>query len=669
MILPTDPNGGNDFAEQQSKRPSRKSRRISLSPLTLILLLTINLIILMVLAWPILQTRFGLSDLLSPGEQALVDMTPSASAVDVMQDTPVPTRTPVPPEQAGLLILAMQEGLDTHLFAYNPLDRVGETVPLTRLSDGPWQDITPALSPDGHRLAFASTRDGDWQIYIWDLERGVTSHLTDTPGYKASPSWSPDGMWLAYERYFDNNLEIFIQQAELGADAIRLTGSLAADFSPAWSPGGRQIAFISTRSGREQVWIADLDKSGDDRIVALENIGEARAAHPAWSPDGRYLAWGAVMDDGWHKIYIWDSATPESSPQPIGVGDHPAWSRDGQILYTTLETPYQIYLTAYIIEQPDLIWLPPMAMPGVVEDLAWVNYSVNDLLPEIISPSPTPLWNPNMNLDPEVPGGRWGLVDLQGVEAPFPQLHDRVDEAFEALRTKLAEQAGWDALATLENAYVPLTAPLSPGLQGDWLYTGRAFAVNTLPINAGWMVAVREDYGQETYWRIYLRERFQDGTKGRPLHVLPWDFNARYRAETDPYEQGGALAEGVQPGYWIDMTQLATGYGWQRLPSLDTWQSVLSAARFNEFVRTDDLEWLTAMMELYPVDALLSPTPIPTATQTPTVTDTPTVTNTPTITDTPTVTLTGQPTATITRTPTITSTPTATDTTHPKPTP
>jgi len=669
MIPPTDPNGGNDFTEQQNNRNSRKSSRISVSPLTLILLLTINLIILMVLAWPILKTRFGISDLLSSGEHALVEMTPSASAVELSQDTPVPTRTPIPPEEAGLLILSMQEGFDTHLFAYNPLDRVGETVPLTRLSDGPWQDITPALSPDGHRIAFASTRDGNWQIYLWDLERGVTSHLTNTPGYKASPSWSPDGMWLAYERYFDNNLEIFIQQAELGAEAIRLTGSLAADFSPAWSPGGRHIAFISTRSGREQVWLADLDKSGDDRIIPIENIGEARALHPVWSPDGRYLAWAAVMDDGWHNIYLWDSTAPEDMPRSIGVGDHPAWSRDSQILYTTIETPYQTYLTAFLLEQPEIVWLPPMAMPGVVEDLAWVNYSVNDLIPEIISPSPTPLWDPNMNLDPEVPGGRWGLVDLQNVNAPFPQLHDRVDEAFEALRIKLSEQVGWDALSTLENAYVPLTAPLSPGLQGDWLYTGRAFAVNTLPINAGWMVVVREDYGQETYWRIYLRERFQDGAKGRPLSALPWEFNARYRAEIDSYEQGGALAEGVQPGYWIDMTQLAASYGWKRLPSLQTWQSVLSAARFNEFVRTDDLEWIIAMMELYPEEVLLSPTPIPTATQTPTITDTPTATLTFTITQTPTVTWTGQPTATITFTPTITSTPTATDTTHPKPTP
>ncbi len=664
MILPIDPDGENDLREPNDEP---NPRRITLSPATFILLLTVNLVILMVLAWPTVVSRLDLS----AGGRGGMEATPSPRVAEHSQDAPAPTRTPIPPDEAGLLILSMQEGLDTHLFAYNPIapEGDGETVPLSRLTDGPWHDITPALSPDGHRLAFASTRDGDWQIYVWDLESGAIAHLTDAPGYKASPTWSPDGMWLAYERYFDNNLEIYIQQAELGAEAVRLTGDLAADFSPAWSPGGRQIAFISTRGGREGVWLADLDKSGEDRIVPIENIGEARAAHPTWSPDGRYLAWGAVIEDGWHKIYRWDSTTPEHPPQEISVGDRPVWSRDGHILYTTLETPYQSYLTAFTLREPNLVWLPPIALPGAVEGLAWVNYSANDVLPDVISPSPTPLWVPNMTLDPEVPGGRWGLVDLLDVEVPYPQLHDRVDEAFMALRAKLSEQVGWDALATLENAYVPLTSPLSPGLQGDWLYTGRAFALNTLPTNAGWMAVVREDYGQETYWRIYLRERFQDGSKGRPLRALPWDFDARYRAEPIPYEQGGELAQGVLPGYWVDMTQLAAAYGWQRLPSLLTWRSVLSAARFNEFVNTDGLEWITAMMELYPPEVLLSPTPIPTATPTLTPTDTPTVTQTPTITLTPTVTLTGQPSLTPSLSPKITSSPTSTDTLFPTPSP
>ncbi len=64
---------------------------------------------------------------------------------------------------------------------------------------------------------------------------------------------------------------------------------------------------------------------------------------------------------------------------------------------------------------------------------------------------------------------------------------------------------------------VPLTSPLDPGLGDDWLYTGRAFALNSLLTNAGWMVAVREEVGQQTFWRIYLRAQKQDGSQGQTL--------------------------------------------------------------------------------------------------------------------------------------------------------
>ncbi len=642
--------------DRQAKNGRRK-RRIVLSPLSLILIFTINALVLLVLAWPFLRSRLGLGTLLTQdgtvpiAESVVATASPLPDEVQLPADQPAqPARTPIPNEEIGVLILSMQVGLDTHLYAYRPVSAEGDTLSLTRLTDGSWDEITPALSPDGTQLAFSSNRDGGWQIYVWDLQNGEISRLTDHPGYKASPTWSPDGLWLAYERYFDNNLDIFLQPVDGSMQPMQVTGHQAADYAPAWSPQGRHIAFVSTRGGREQVWLADLDKSGEDRFTLLEHTGETRAAHPAWSPDGRFLAWAGVMEDGWRKLYRWDSTIPGQPIEELGSGDYPVWSRTGEMLYTTLETPRQTYLTAFTLDQPNLVWLPPVPLPGAVESLLWVDLPAAALLPEFPIPQPTALWNPNFNPDSGAIDGRWGLVDLQDVEAPFPQLHDRVDEAFIALRHILARQVGWDLLSTLENAYVPLTVPLPPGYQQDWLYTGRAFAVSALPINAGWMAVVREDYGQETYWRIYVRTRHQDGSQGVPLHDLPWDFAARYRAEPRAYEQGGAMALAVPTGYWLDLTQLAEAYGWERLPSFSNWRAVYSAARFNEFVRTDGLDWQTAMLELYPREILITPTTIPTNTPTPT----PTATFTPT--------LTGQPSATPTLTETISPAPSGTPT-------
>jgi TolB protein len=219
---------------------------------------------------------------------------------------------------------------------------------------------------------------------------------------------------------------------------------------------------------------------------------------------------------------------------------------------------------------------------------------------------------------PEVPGGRQHLVVLDGVQAPFPQLLDQVDEAFQALRVLVAEKSGWDFLASLDNAFVPLTAPLPPGMGEDWLYTGRAFAFDSQSMNAGWVVVVPERFGHQTYWRVYLKARFQNGSQGKPLNDLTWDFNARYQGDPNLFENGGDQIATSPPGYWVDFTDLACALGWERLPALPTWQSAVYTARFNEFLLPIDQTWEETMLDLYPAEALLTPTPIFPPTLTPT---------------------------------------------------
>jgi TolB protein len=220
-------------------------------------------------------------------------------------------------------------------------------------------------------------------------------------------------------------------------------------------------------------------------------------------------------------------------------------------------------------------------------------------------------------------------------------LHDLTDESFQALRAQIAKLTGWDFLASLDNAYVPLTSPLDPGMGNDWLYTGRAFSVNSLPLNAGWMAVIRENYGIETYWRVYIRSLYQDGSSGIPLHDQPWDFNARYGGDTTTYEQGGSEQISIPEGYWIDFTAQAHAFGWDRLPSLVTWRASIPAARFNEFVSSGGNDWRSAMLELYPPEAMITPTAVipPTRTPTPTlrwyVSPTPTTSPTPRPTFTP----------------------------------
>ena len=262
-----------------------------------------------------------------------------------------------------------------------------------------------------------------------------------------------------------------------------------------------------------------------------------------------------------------------------------------------------------------------------------------------------------------MPNQRWYVVPIADVQAPYPQLHDLVDESFNALRNRVIIETGWDALASLENAFIPLTTSLDPGLEEDWLYTGRAFAINSLMADTGWMVTLREDVGAQTYWRVYIRATTQDGSLGEPIHNAPWNLSARYELDPRTYEQGGKYAA-VPSGYWVDMTALAATYNWERLPALPNWRTYYRGARFTEFALTGGLDWYSAMRELYPIEALITPTRVLPPSLTPTRTSTPT--------ETPRPTRTPRPTGTATLSPTPappTNTPLPTDTPMPSPTP
>ncbi len=541
--------------------------------------------------------------------------TPTATASHVFS---TPTGQPLSPSQSGssplqdgLIVLALYEAGYSHLFAFQEL-----AATYTRLTSGPWNDITPSISPDGRWLAFASDQSGPWDLYLLDLHSGELTRLTDTPEYEAAPTWSPDGKLLAYESY-NQDLEIIIRSVFDDQTLVNLSEHPAADFQPAWAPNGRQMAFISSRSGELEVWLADFDKYGEERFSNLSSNPEMEESNPVWSPDGSSLAWSALQG-GNHSLYTWQ---PEQSPHYVGSGDWPIWSPDGNILLTVLRDANQDLLTAYRTSDSMLV-LPPVVMPGSVSGLTWSQQSLPSPLPQnlhqVIAETPEPLWFSGFDEDLESKDGQDILAPLANVQAPFPQLHDSVDDAFQALRTKVAEESGWDFLLTLENAFVPLTSPLPPGMGDDWLYTGRAFAFDTLPMNAGWVVAVPEFFGHHTYWRIYIKVRFQNGSQGKPMHHLPWNFNARYEGDPLFYEQGGEIALDIPAGYWVDFTEIAHAYGWQRLPALPTWQSAFFTARFNEFFLPSDRSWQDAMLDLYPAEVLITPTPILPPTLTPT---------------------------------------------------
>ncbi len=584
------------------------------------------------------------------------------------QNSPQPvfevTSTPASNSLSGdedTLFLSIEENGYAHLFTRSDQS---QNLPLTRITAGEWNDIAPALSPDRRQLAFASDRNGFWDLYTLDLQTGNVTQITDSPQYDSAPSWSPDGQWLVFETYINDNLEVSVVSVnDRSQEIIPLTQNPASDHSPAWAPDGRHVAFISTRGGDSDVWLASLDLAGDERYQNLSNTPFASENRPLWNHDGSQLLWSSIYQTvGYSGLYIWDAADPNRSARWVGDGVMGAWDETAQKIIAVTSVPNRYYLTSYDV-QGNLL-LSPTPLSGPVRGLAWGFAQLPNPLPnsfvQAAGSAPTALWSPVITPGPDVPGQRWYLVPIEDVQAPFPQLHDLVDESFNALRNRIILETGWDALASLENAFVPLTTSLEPGLEDDWLYTGRAFAINSLMANAGWLVTLREDIGAQTYWRVYIRAGIQDGSLGEPIHNAPWNLSARYELDPRAYEQGGEYAP-APSGYWVDVTALASAYNWERLPALPNWRSYYNGARFTEFALTNGLNWYSAMQELYPADALVTPTRVlaPTLTPTPTFTSTPTLrpTRTPRMTFTPSSTPTPSSVPTLTFTPSFTPTP------------
>ncbi len=548
---------------------------------------------------------------------------------------PTMTTTPLPGDAVPAFLLSMYDNGYAHLFAFAP-----SLLNPIRLTNGQWDDVSPSLSPDGSKLVFASNRNNYWDIYFLDLKSGQTSRFTDTPEFDGDPSWSPDSQWIVFDTYIDSNLEIMIHSTvDPNQAPIRLTNNPGVDQQPVWSPKGRQIAFSSNRTGDDEIWIANLDQPDNNRFIDVSNSPDSSDTHPVWSPDGSRLAWVAKQPGQPDSIYVWDTANPKRPPLRVGTGSWAAWNDNGDQLAALITAPNQNYLTAYTLDGTITLQTTPV---GPVRGLQWRLLRIGSLatiFQQAALITPTPLWSSLVQLYTDVPGSRSSVVKLDDVQAPHPYLLDAVDEGFYALRRRLIQETGWDVLANLQEAYTPLTSTLDPGKEQDWLYTGRAFALNPLLLNAGWMLVVREDHDGQAYWRVYLRAVAQDGSQGEPLRDLPWDLNARYNLDPQAYQEGGQPFKSIPSGYWVDFTTIADEYGWQRIASQEDWRTYFDGIQFNEFVITGGLDWRSAMLQIYPPDIFITPTTV--LTLTPTLTPTPTgyyyKTATPTVTFTPTM--------------------------------
>ncbi len=120
-------------------------------------------------------------------------------------------------------------------------------------------DDWAAPSPDGRLLAFGSSRDGDFDIYVAAADGSHPRRVGGGPGIDMRPAWSPDGEHLAFTSMRDGNYEVYLAAAD-GSQLRRLTADPERDDFAQWHPDGQHLVTVSERSGQFDLYLWDVSE-------------------------------------------------------------------------------------------------------------------------------------------------------------------------------------------------------------------------------------------------------------------------------------------------------------------------------------------------------------------------------------------------------------------------
>ena len=178
-------------------------------------------------------------------------------------------------------LLAYQEYLaDTNLWR---AASTGSGSP-ERIISSTREETLADYSPDGARIAFASNRSGNWEIWMTDANGANARQLTSFAGAPAhSPRWSPNGRLLAFAHTYEGNGDIYTMTPE-GSLVRRLTMEPSREDTPSWSRDGRWLYFSSNRSGTFEIWKLAIDEPA--HVLQVTHGG---GTNPLESADGKHL--------------------------------------------------------------------------------------------------------------------------------------------------------------------------------------------------------------------------------------------------------------------------------------------------------------------------------------------------------------------------------------------
>ena len=118
----------------------------------------------------------------------------------------------------------------------------------------------PAVSPDGKRVVFSSSRDGAFNLYLMDVDGHNVLRLTNSPTSDIHASWSPSGKHIAFTSLRDGNYEIYVLQAD-GLNLNRVTQHPERDDFSVWHPDGKHLLTVAERKGKFDLYLSRLEEA------------------------------------------------------------------------------------------------------------------------------------------------------------------------------------------------------------------------------------------------------------------------------------------------------------------------------------------------------------------------------------------------------------------------